>query len=73
MAKESALKFNPNVNITSHYANIKDPQFNLEWFKSFDIVMNALDNLGNDSYKCIYICVCVCVCVWIYVYVLILY
>ncbi|CAJ0768845.1 14710_t:CDS:10 [Entrophospora sp. SA101] len=45
VARESALKFNPNVNITSHHANIKDLQFNLEWFKSFDIVMNALDNL----------------------------
>ncbi|RUP52238.1 hypothetical protein BC936DRAFT_150064 [Jimgerdemannia flammicorona] len=45
VAKESALKFNPSVNITSHHSNIKDPHFNVEWFKSFDIVMNALDNL----------------------------
>ncbi|CAG8534712.1 537_t:CDS:10 [Acaulospora morrowiae] len=45
VARESALKFNPNVNIIAHRANIKDLQFNVEWFKSFDIVMNALDNL----------------------------
>ncbi|RUS20081.1 hypothetical protein BC937DRAFT_86396 [Endogone sp. FLAS-F59071] len=51
VAKESALKFNPSVNITSHHANIKDPQFNVEWFKSFDIVMNALDNLVAKQRK----------------------
>ncbi|KAG0745156.1 hypothetical protein G6F57_001073 [Rhizopus arrhizus] len=26
-------------------ANIKDPQFNVQWFKQFTIVLNALDNL----------------------------
>ncbi|RIA92600.1 putative ubiquitin-like activating enzyme [Glomus cerebriforme] len=45
VARESALKFNPNINIIAHHANIKNPRFNVEWFKSFDIVMNALDNL----------------------------
>ncbi|KAG4107478.1 hypothetical protein H8356DRAFT_1416886 [Neocallimastix lanati (nom. inval.)] len=45
VARQSALEFNPNVNIKAHHANIKDPQFNIKWFKSFDIVMNALDNL----------------------------
>eukprot|EP00833_Pecoramyces_ruminatium_P008663 jgi/Orpsp1_1/1182695/evm.model.c7180000082281.1 len=45
VAMQSALEFNPNVNIIAHHANIKDPQFNIKWFKSFDIVMNALDNL----------------------------
>ncbi|GES89130.1 ubiquitin-activating enzyme E1 3 [Rhizophagus clarus] len=45
VARESALKFNPNINIIAHHANIKSPHFNVEWFKSFDIVMNALDNL----------------------------
>ncbi|CAB4412123.1 unnamed protein product [Rhizophagus irregularis] len=45
VARESALKFNPNINIIAHHANIKSPRFNVEWFKSFDIVMNALDNL----------------------------
>ena len=45
MAKEAALKFNPKVDITAHHANIKDSEFNLEWFRGFDIVFNALDNL----------------------------
>ncbi|KAK6495467.1 E1 ubiquitin-activating protein uba2 [Arthrobotrys musiformis] len=45
VAKETAAKFNPNVKLTAHHANIKDPNFNVEWFKSFTIVFNALDNL----------------------------
>ncbi|KAG2219853.1 hypothetical protein INT45_000740, partial [Circinella minor] len=45
VAKESALKFNPNVNITSYQANIKDPEFSVTWFSQFTIVFNALDNL----------------------------
>ncbi|CAG8655935.1 4967_t:CDS:2, partial [Funneliformis mosseae] len=45
VARESALNFNPDMNIIAHHANIKDNQFNVEWFKRFDIVMNALDNL----------------------------
>ncbi|KAF2745162.1 ThiF family protein [Sporormia fimetaria CBS 119925] len=45
VAKESAAKFNPNVKIEAHHGNIKDPNFNIAWFKSFDIVFNALDNM----------------------------
>ncbi|KAI5795539.1 hypothetical protein EDC01DRAFT_54529 [Geopyxis carbonaria] len=45
VAKETAGKFNPNVRLEAHHANIKDPQFNIKWFKGFDIVFNALDNL----------------------------
>lgn len=45
VAKETAGRFNPNVKIEAHHANIKDPQFNVDWFKSFVIVFNALDNL----------------------------
>ncbi|KAK4166260.1 putative ubiquitin-activating enzyme E1-like protein [Cladorrhinum sp. PSN259] len=45
VAKEAAQKFNPAVNIVAHHANIKDPQFNIEWFSGFTIVFNALDNL----------------------------
>lgn len=45
VAKESAGKFNPHVIIEAHHANIKDPQFNVDWFKSFNLVFNALDNL----------------------------
>jgi ubiquitin-like 1-activating enzyme E1 B len=45
VAKEAASKFNPSVSLTAHHANIKDPQFNVEWFQSFNLVFNALDNL----------------------------
>ncbi|KAF2189841.1 ubiquitin-activating enzyme E1 3 [Zopfia rhizophila CBS 207.26] len=45
VAKESAGKFNPNVKIEAHHDNIKDPKFNVAWFKGFEIVFNALDNL----------------------------
>ncbi len=45
MAKESAQKFNRNVKIEAHHANIKDPQFTIDWFSSFAVVFNALDNL----------------------------
>jgi len=45
VAKEAAQKFNPNVKITAYHSNIKDAPFNVEWFSSFDLVFNALDNL----------------------------
>ncbi|KAK4690428.1 ubiquitin-like 1-activating enzyme E1 B, partial [Lecanoromycetidae sp. Uapishka_2] len=45
VAKESAAKFNPHIKLEAHHANIKDSQFNVEWFQSFNIVFNALDNL----------------------------
>ncbi|KAG0010069.1 E1 ubiquitin-activating protein uba2, partial [Entomortierella chlamydospora] len=45
IAKASALGFNPNVNIVSRHQNIKEQEFSVDWFKGFDLVMNALDNL----------------------------
>ncbi|KAF2227074.1 putative ubiquitin-like activating enzyme [Elsinoe ampelina] len=45
VAKETAGKFNPTVQIEAHHANIKDSNFNVQWFKSFGLVFNALDNL----------------------------
>ncbi|KOS22638.1 Ubiquitin-activating enzyme E1-like protein [Escovopsis weberi] len=45
IAKEAAQKFNPNVKIVAHHANIKDLEFTVSWFRSFKIVFNALDNL----------------------------
>lgn len=50
VARETALKFNDRVNIEAHHNNIKDGQFNVQWFRSFNIVLNALDNLGNYHY-----------------------
>lgn len=46
VARATAQKFNPHVDITSHLANIiTDPKFTVSWYKGFDVVYNALDNL----------------------------
>ncbi|KAL8280566.1 hypothetical protein RQP46_006889 [Phenoliferia psychrophenolica] len=45
VARETALKFNPHINITALHRNIKDAEFSVDYFKSFDFVLNALDNL----------------------------
>ncbi|KAL4063733.1 hypothetical protein J3A83DRAFT_4104531 [Scleroderma citrinum] len=45
VAAQTAGPFNPNVHIHPIHANIKEPQFDIEWFRGFDIVLNALDNL----------------------------
>jgi molybdopterin/thiamine biosynthesis adenylyltransferase len=49
VAKETASRFNPRVQINAIHGNIKEPQFDVAYFKRFDIVMNALDNLGELS------------------------
>jgi len=45
VARESALRFNPKATIVAHHGNIKDAKFGVEYFSSFNIVLNALDNL----------------------------
>ncbi|KAK1230948.1 E1 ubiquitin-activating protein uba2 [Marasmius sp. AFHP31] len=45
VAAQSAAPFNPDVRIKPIHANIKEPEFDVQWFKGFDIVLNALDNL----------------------------
>ncbi|KAJ3203166.1 E1 ubiquitin-activating protein uba2, partial [Clydaea vesicula] len=45
VAKEAALLFNDQVKIQSFNDSIFDEKFNLNWFKNFDIIFNALDNL----------------------------
>lgn len=46
VAREAVLGFNPNVNIKAFHGNIKESRFGMSYFKKFDIVMNALDNLS---------------------------
>lgn len=46
IARETALKFNPSCNIIAHHGKIESPQFNVEYYKSFSVVMNALDNVA---------------------------
>ncbi|ODQ68425.1 hypothetical protein NADFUDRAFT_68648 [Nadsonia fulvescens var. elongata DSM 6958] len=51
VAKETASKFNPHVKMVAYHSNIKDTTlFDIDWFKSFKIVFNALDNLDARRY-----------------------
>ncbi|XP_050539477.1 SUMO-activating enzyme subunit 2 [Daktulosphaira vitifoliae] len=44
VAKESVLRFNPNVNINSHLGDIMDKKYGAAFFKKFKLIINALDN-----------------------------
>ncbi|XP_063535377.1 SUMO-activating enzyme subunit 2 [Cydia strobilella] len=44
VAKDSALSFNPNVNIIAHHDSVISNDYGVSYFKQFNIVMNALDN-----------------------------
>lgn len=45
VAAETALRFNSRARVDARHANIKDGGFDLAWFGSFDVVINALDNV----------------------------
>ncbi|KAL7118719.1 hypothetical protein ACP275_02G019800 [Erythranthe tilingii] len=45
VAREAVLKFRPHISITPYHANVKDPDFNVDFFKQFNVVLNGLDNL----------------------------
>ncbi|XP_034541376.1 SUMO-activating enzyme subunit 2 [Notolabrus celidotus] len=44
VAKESALRFCPSANIVAYHDSIMNPDYNVEFFRKFVLVMNALDN-----------------------------
>lgn len=46
VAKDAVQRLNPAAKITAYCANIKNPEFGVDYFKTFDLVLNALDNLG---------------------------
>ncbi|KAM8890930.1 SUMO-activating enzyme subunit 2 isoform 2-T2 [Spinachia spinachia] len=48
VAKESALQFCPTVNITAYHDSITNPEYNVEFFRKFMLVMNALDNRARN-------------------------
>jgi ubiquitin-like 1-activating enzyme E1 B len=52
IAAQAATPFNPNVHIHPIHGNIKGPEFGIEWFEKFHIVLNALDNLGTCNLSC---------------------
>ncbi|KAK9865924.1 hypothetical protein WJX84_004283, partial [Apatococcus fuscideae] len=45
VAAEAVQRFRPSCKINAMQANIKEPQYNVGWFKGFDLVLNGLDNL----------------------------
>ncbi|XP_053305621.1 SUMO-activating enzyme subunit 2 [Spea bombifrons] len=44
VAKESVLQFCPKANITAYHDSVMNPDYNVEFFRQFTLVMNALDN-----------------------------
>ncbi|KAG7229816.1 hypothetical protein INR49_012465 [Caranx melampygus] len=44
VAKESALQFCPSANIIAYHDSVMNPDYNVEFFRKFMLVMNALDN-----------------------------
>lgn len=45
VARDAVLRFRPHINIKSYHANVKNPEFDVDFFKQFDVVLNGLDNL----------------------------
>mmetsp|Transcript_60051 Transcript_60051/g.130245 ORF Transcript_60051/g.130245 Transcript_60051/m.130245 type:complete len:586 (+) Transcript_60051:23-1780(+) len=45
VAAEAVQQFQPGSKVVAHHANVKEPQFGVEFMSKFDAVVNALDNL----------------------------
>ncbi|KAL4555602.1 hypothetical protein LXL04_038226 [Taraxacum kok-saghyz] len=45
VARDAVLRFRPQISITPYHANVKDPDFNVDFFKQFNVILNGLDNL----------------------------
>nr|GEU74297.1 SUMO-activating enzyme subunit 2 [Tanacetum cinerariifolium] len=45
VARDAVLRFRPQISITSYHANVKDSDFNVDFYKQFSVVLNGLDNL----------------------------
>ena len=39
------LKFRPDARIVAHHGNVKDSSFDVDFVRTFDVVLNGLDNL----------------------------
>lgn len=44
VARQSALNFNPNTNIKAYHDSVTSTNYGVNFFKRFDVVLNALDN-----------------------------
>eukprot|EP00252_Welwitschia_mirabilis_P025698 TRINITY_DN8157_c0_g1_i1.p1 TRINITY_DN8157_c0_g1~~TRINITY_DN8157_c0_g1_i1.p1 ORF type:complete len:679 (-),score=170.09 TRINITY_DN8157_c0_g1_i1:668-2704(-) len=45
VARDAVLKFRPEMNIEAYHANVKDAEFDVDFFRKFSVVLNGLDNL----------------------------
>ena len=45
VACEVVKRFAPDLKIKAHHANIKNPEFGIEFYRKFNLVINGLDNL----------------------------
>jgi len=45
VAAEAVRQFRPSARIIAHHGNIKESKYGVEFFRGFDMVVNALDNL----------------------------
>lgn len=45
VAREAVLRFCPEAKVVAHHGNIKSNEFDIEFFRRFDVVLNGLDNL----------------------------
>eukprot|EP00039_Didymoeca_costata_P001913 m.56211 g.56211 ORF g.56211 m.56211 type:complete len:608 (+) comp11025_c0_seq2:3980-5803(+) len=43
---EAILKYNPKLKVSANHGSIMDPKYNKSFFKEYDIVLNALDNIA---------------------------
>lgn len=46
VAREAVCRFNPDAAVVAHHGNVKSPEYGVEYFRGFDVVMNALDNVA---------------------------
>ncbi len=42
----------PSAAISAHHANVKEGRFDVDFFRSFDVVLNGLDNLEVGGWAC---------------------
>jgi hypothetical protein len=50
VAKEAVQAFNSDASIVAHHDNIKGPDYSIEYFRGFNLVLNALDNVSARRY-----------------------
>ena len=50
VATETINTFNPDMTVVPHHGNVMDSTYNIAYFKKFQLVLNALDNVAARKY-----------------------